>query len=197
MLVSVVIVVFAVASGMLVGGRDDATRAATGLVSGMRFAALGLVIIAGQLDGRASVLGPAIVYALIDIVVAIAIAALAMARDGVGERIGLPSRSVARSRRSGGVVHSLEGSEQRLAVLALHNSSASPRHARIKPSSRRAPCARSAHQRHADDLGQFLAPRRGLLATRRRQDRSRTLASIALRGGEPAESPAPSLEART
>lgn len=86
MLVSVVIVVFAVASGMLVGGRDDATRAATGLVTGMRFAALGLVIIAGQLDGRASVLGPAIVYALIDIVVAIAIA-LAMARraTGVGE----------------------------------------------------------------------------------------------------------------
>jgi BASS family bile acid:Na+ symporter len=85
MVVSVVIVVFAVASGMLVGGRDPATRAAAGLVSGMRFAALGLVIIASQLDGVASVLGPAIVYALIDIVVAVAIA-LAMARGwSVGE----------------------------------------------------------------------------------------------------------------
>jgi len=79
MLVSVVIVVFAVASGMLAGGRDAATRATTGLVSGMRFAALGLVIIASHLHGRASVLGPAIVYALIDIVVAVVIA-LAMAR---------------------------------------------------------------------------------------------------------------------
>jgi BASS family bile acid:Na+ symporter len=79
MVVSVLIVVFAVVCGMLVGGRDPATRAAAGLVSGMRFAALGLVIVASQLDGMPSVLGPALIYALIDIVVAIAIA-LAMAR---------------------------------------------------------------------------------------------------------------------
>jgi BASS family bile acid:Na+ symporter len=79
MLVSMLIVVLAVGSGMLVGGRDAATRTTSGLVSGMRFAALGLVIISTQLDGRASVLGPAIVYALIDMVVAVAIA-LAMAR---------------------------------------------------------------------------------------------------------------------
>jgi len=79
MLVSVGMVVFAVGSGMLVGGRDAATRTTSGLVSGMRFAALGLVIISTQLDGRASVLGPAIVYALIDMLVAVAIA-LAMAR---------------------------------------------------------------------------------------------------------------------
>jgi len=89
MVVSVVIVVFAVVSGMLVGGRDPATRAAAGLVSGMRFAALGLVIIASQLDGVASVLGPAIVYALIDIVVAVAIA-LAMAR---GSSVGKLERA--------------------------------------------------------------------------------------------------------
>ena len=79
MLASVVIVVFAVASGMLIGGRDAATRATAGLVSGMRFAALGLVIIATQLDGRPSVLGPAIVYGLTDMVIALALA-LAMAR---------------------------------------------------------------------------------------------------------------------
>ena len=79
MLVSVGMIVFAVGSGMLVGGRDAATRTTSGLVSGMRFAALGLVIISTQLDGRASVLGPAIVYALIDMLVAVAIA-LAMAR---------------------------------------------------------------------------------------------------------------------
>ena len=79
MLASVAIVVFAVVSGMLIGGRDAATRATAGLVSGMRFAALGLVIIATQLDGRPSVLGPAIVYGLTDMVIAIALA-LAMAR---------------------------------------------------------------------------------------------------------------------
>ena len=64
---------------MLIGGRDAATRATAGLVSGMRFAALGLVIIATQLDGRPSVLGPAIVYGLTDMVIALALA-LAMAR---------------------------------------------------------------------------------------------------------------------
>jgi len=78
MLASVVIVVFAVASGMLIGGRDAATRATAGLVSGMRFAALGLIIIATQLDGMPSVLGPAIVYGLTDMVIALALA-LAMA----------------------------------------------------------------------------------------------------------------------
>lgn len=76
---SIVIVAFAVGIGMLVGGRDAPTRTASGLVSGMRFAALGLIIIGTQLDGRPSVLGPAIVFALVAMALALALA-LAIAR---------------------------------------------------------------------------------------------------------------------
>jgi BASS family bile acid:Na+ symporter len=79
LLASIAIVGVAVALGMAVGGRKPEARAAVGLISGMRFAALGLIVIGTQLDGRDSILGPAIVYALVDLVVAIAIA-LAMAR---------------------------------------------------------------------------------------------------------------------
>jgi BASS family bile acid:Na+ symporter len=76
---SIVIVAFAVGIGMLVGGRDAPTRTASGLVSGMRFAALGLITIGTQLDGRPSILGPAIIFALVAMVVALA-CALAIAR---------------------------------------------------------------------------------------------------------------------
>jgi BASS family bile acid:Na+ symporter len=74
MLASIAIVVLAVVAGMAIAGREVATRATTGLVSGMRFASLGLIIIGTQLDGDAAVLGPAIVFALVDMVVAVSIA---------------------------------------------------------------------------------------------------------------------------
>jgi amino acid transporter len=55
--------------GALVGGSDAETRASTGLVSGMRFGSLGLVIIGTQLKGNSAYLGPAIVFSLIDLIV--------------------------------------------------------------------------------------------------------------------------------
>lgn len=74
LLASVVIVVIAVTAGLATGGRNASTRATTGLITGMRFASLGLIIIGTQLDGKTTVLGPAIVYALVDMIVAVVIA---------------------------------------------------------------------------------------------------------------------------
>lgn len=70
---SIAIVTLALLGGVLVGGREPAARVTTGLVTGMRFAALGLIVIGTQLDGDPAILGPAIVYALIDMVVAIGV----------------------------------------------------------------------------------------------------------------------------
>jgi hypothetical protein len=49
-------------------------RASTGLVSGTRFASLGLIIIGTQLDGNPALLGPAIVFAMVDMVVGMFVA---------------------------------------------------------------------------------------------------------------------------
>lgn len=82
---SIAIVTLALLGGTLVGGREPATRVTTGLVTGMRFAALGLIVIGAQLDGDPTILGPAIVYALIDLVLAV----------GAGVAIGRRSSGVA------------------------------------------------------------------------------------------------------
>lgn len=63
-----------VALGALVGRTDTETRNTTGLVSGLRFGSLGLIIIGTQLHGNAAYLGPAIVFALVDLIVVLAIA---------------------------------------------------------------------------------------------------------------------------
>jgi len=55
--------------GALVGRSDAETRASSGLVSGVRFGSLGLVIIGTQLKGNSAYLGPAIVFSLIDLIV--------------------------------------------------------------------------------------------------------------------------------
>jgi len=65
---AVVIVIVALGAGALLGGRDPATRATTTLVSGMRFASLGLIIIGTQLGGAADYIGPAITFALVSLI---------------------------------------------------------------------------------------------------------------------------------
>ena len=51
-----------------VGFADPETRTTTGLVSGLRFGSLGLIIIGTQLGGNADYLGPAIVFSLVDLI---------------------------------------------------------------------------------------------------------------------------------
>jgi predicted Na+-dependent transporter len=74
LLASLVIAAIALVLGLLAGGRDSATRATTGLVTGLRFASLGLIIIGTQLNGNPAVLGPAIVFALVDMIVCMFVA---------------------------------------------------------------------------------------------------------------------------
>jgi len=69
-----VVVLGALGLGLLVGGRDSSGRAATGLISGVRFSALGLIIIGTQLSGNPGYLGPAIVFSLVDTIVAVFVA---------------------------------------------------------------------------------------------------------------------------
>ncbi len=75
LLASVLIAVVAFGLGALVGGSDAETRNTTGLVSGFRFGSLGLIIIGTQLNGNGAYLGPALVFALIDLIVVLFIAA--------------------------------------------------------------------------------------------------------------------------
>ena len=74
LLASLVIAVLALVLGLLVGGSDPSVRTTTGLVSGLRFSSLGLIIIGTQLNGNPDYLGPAIVFALVDMVVCMFIA---------------------------------------------------------------------------------------------------------------------------
>ena len=71
---SLLIVACSLGAGWVLGGvRDPRRSAATALVSGMRFAALGLVVVSSQLGGRPSVLGPAVLYSLVDLIVAVGV----------------------------------------------------------------------------------------------------------------------------
>ncbi len=74
LIASLVVAVVSLALGFAVGGKNAAARASTGLVSGIRFTALGLIIIGTQLNGNSSYLGPAIVFALVDMIVALIVA---------------------------------------------------------------------------------------------------------------------------
>ena len=71
---AIVIIIVAGVLGMLLGGRNAEDRTTTGLVSSFRFASLGLIIIGTQLKGNPTYLGPAIVFALIDFILPIALA---------------------------------------------------------------------------------------------------------------------------
>jgi predicted Na+-dependent transporter len=81
---SVLIIVIALALGLLLGGRNAQTRTSTGLVSGLRFGSLGLIIIGTQLGGNPDYLGPALVFALLDLLLPMVLAI----EIGRGTRVG-------------------------------------------------------------------------------------------------------------
>jgi BASS family bile acid:Na+ symporter len=74
LLASLVIIALCLVLGALVGGREAPTRTTTGLVSGLRFGSLGLIIIGTQLNGSPEYLGPAITFALLDFVLPLVLA---------------------------------------------------------------------------------------------------------------------------
>jgi BASS family bile acid:Na+ symporter len=71
--------------GLLLGGRSAEVRTTTGLVSSFRFGSLGLIIIGTQLDGNPTYLGPAIMFALVDFILPIAVAVEIGRRAGATE----------------------------------------------------------------------------------------------------------------
>ena len=71
---AIAIVILAGVLGLFLGGKSAEVRTTTGLVSAFRFGSLGLVIIGTQLNGNPTYLGPAIVFALIDFILPIALA---------------------------------------------------------------------------------------------------------------------------
>jgi bile acid:Na+ symporter, BASS family len=71
---AIVIIILAGVLGLLLGGKNVETRTTTGLVSAFRFGSLGLIIIGTQLDGNPTYLGPAIVFALVDFILPLALA---------------------------------------------------------------------------------------------------------------------------
>jgi BASS family bile acid:Na+ symporter len=68
LLASALTAIVSVVLGGLVGRSDTETRTTTGLVSGLRFGSLGLIIIGTQLNGNPDYLGPAIVFSLVDLI---------------------------------------------------------------------------------------------------------------------------------
>jgi predicted Na+-dependent transporter len=68
LLASALTAIVAVVLGGLVGHADPETRTTTGLVSGLRFGSLGLIVIGTQLHGNPDYLGPAIVFSLVDLI---------------------------------------------------------------------------------------------------------------------------------
>jgi predicted Na+-dependent transporter len=71
---AIIIVVVGLGAGALLGGKNPETRTTTTLVSGMRFASLGLIIIGTQLHGAANYIGPAITFALVSLIIPMALA---------------------------------------------------------------------------------------------------------------------------
>jgi BASS family bile acid:Na+ symporter len=68
------IAVLGLGLGLLVGIGDGPTRITISLISGTRFSALGLIIVATEFPGRDEVLAPALMFTLVDFVVMIAVA---------------------------------------------------------------------------------------------------------------------------
>jgi predicted Na+-dependent transporter len=82
LLASALTAIAGVLLGALVGYKDAETRNTTGLVSGLRFGSLGLIIIGTQLHGNAEYLGPAIVFSLVDLMVVLFLAVEIGRRSG-------------------------------------------------------------------------------------------------------------------
>ena len=77
---SLVVVGLGLASGLLLGIADGPTRVTTSLVTGTRFSALGLSIVAAEFPDRPEYLASAITFSLVDVVVMLVIAV------GIGRR---------------------------------------------------------------------------------------------------------------
>jgi predicted Na+-dependent transporter len=77
---SLAIVGLGLASGLLLGIADGPTRVTTSLVTGTRFSALGLSIVAAEFPDRPEYLASAITFSLVDVVVMLVIAI------GIGRR---------------------------------------------------------------------------------------------------------------
>jgi bile acid:Na+ symporter, BASS family len=77
---SLAIVGLGLASGLLVGIADGPTRVSTSLVTGTRFSALGLSIVAAEFPDRPEYLASAITFSLVDVLVMLMIAV------GIGRR---------------------------------------------------------------------------------------------------------------
>jgi BASS family bile acid:Na+ symporter len=97
LLASLVVVVLSLAGGFVLGGRDAAARASTGLVSGIRFNSLGLIIIGTQLGGNPDYLAPAIVFALVNMLVAIFVAVEMGRRAGSADPGSVQQAAAART----------------------------------------------------------------------------------------------------
>jgi predicted Na+-dependent transporter len=87
LLASALTAIVSVVLGGLVGHADTETRTTTGLVSGLRFGSLGLIIIGTQLHGNADYLGPAIVFSLVDLI-AVMLLSVEIGRRGRSTRSG-------------------------------------------------------------------------------------------------------------
>lgn len=74
LLASLVVALVSLAAGYLAGGKNASARVSAAMVSGVRFGSLGLIIIGTQLHGNASYLGAAIVFTLVNTVVAMLVA---------------------------------------------------------------------------------------------------------------------------
>ena len=87
---SVVIILVATALGALIGLKDASTRITTGLISGVRFTPIGLIVIMTQLHGQGTYLAPALVFALIDTLIPFVLGAeIGPARQGLGAEVGV------------------------------------------------------------------------------------------------------------
>ena len=84
----IAIIALAGALGLLLGVHSAQVRITTGLVSSLRFSALGLIIIGTQLHGDRTYLGPAITFALVDFAIPLLVAV----------EIGRRAEPIARSR---------------------------------------------------------------------------------------------------
>jgi predicted Na+-dependent transporter len=85
LLASALTAIVAVVLGALVGHGGAEIRTTTGLVSGLRLGALGMIIIGTQLQGNADYLGPAIVFSLVDLILVLFLA-VELGRRGASTR---------------------------------------------------------------------------------------------------------------
>lgn len=90
--IAIAVVVVGLVASALLGGRNADTRTTTALVSGMRSATLGLIIIGTELHGAAHYMGPAITFALMSLIIPMLVA-VEIGRKADRGRSRAPSRA--------------------------------------------------------------------------------------------------------